>query len=90
MLISTFTSKAENLYISSQLYHSSGIYFEPILKIRLFSENYNFISYSDILPQENLQYKMINVSHKKFVDIVCLQISQITVIYIITTLSLNL
>ena len=49
MLILFFTSEAKNLYINSQFYHSSGIYFEPISKIRLFSENYNFISYLDIL-----------------------------------------
>ena len=30
MLILFFTFKAENLYINSQFYHSSGIYFEPI------------------------------------------------------------
>ena len=53
MLILFFTSIAENLYINSQFYHSSGIYFEPISKIRLFSKNYNFISYFDILQPEN-------------------------------------
>ena len=30
MLILFFTSEAKNLYINSQFYHSSGIYFEPI------------------------------------------------------------
>ena len=56
MLILFFTSEAENLYIVPQFYHSSGIYFEPISKIHLFSANYNFISYFDILQPENLEY----------------------------------
>ena len=66
MLILFFTSKADNLYINSQFYHSSGIYFEPISKIRLFSENYNFISYFDILQPENLKYKIVDISHKLY------------------------
>ena len=49
MLIMFFTSKAERFYINSQFSHSSGIYFEPLSKIRLFSENDNFISNFDIL-----------------------------------------
>ena len=66
MIILFSTSKAENLYINSQFYHSSGIYFEPISKIRLFSENYNFISYFDILQPENLKYKIVDISHKLY------------------------
>ena len=54
MLILFFTSEEKNLYINSQFYHSFGIYFEPIWKIRLFSEHFNFISYFDILQPEIL------------------------------------
>ena len=66
MLILFFTSEAENLYINSQFYHASGIYFEPISKIRLFSENYNFISYFDILQPEKLKYKIVDISYKLY------------------------
>ena len=59
MLILFFTSKAERFYNNSQFYQSSDIYFEPISRIRLFSENYNFISYFDILQPENLKYKIL-------------------------------
>ena len=65
-LILFFTSEAENLYISSQFYHSSGIYFEPISTVRLFSENYNFVSYFATLQPENLKYKMVNIFHKLY------------------------
>ena len=70
MLILFFTSTAEHPYIHSQFYHSSGIYFEPISEIRLFSENYNFISYFDILQLENLKYKIYDISHKFYEDCV--------------------
>ena len=54
------------MYINSQFYHSSGIYFEPISKIRLFSENYNFICYFDILKPEYLKYKIVDISDKLY------------------------
>ena len=81
MLILFFTSKAENFYINSQFYHSSGIYFKPFSKIRLFSENYNFISYFDILQPENLKYKIIDISHKLYEHCVLINIANNCNIY---------
>ena len=75
MLILFFTSSAENFYINAQFYHSSGIYFEPISKIRLFSKNYNFTSYFDILQPENSKYKIVDISHKLYEHCVLMYIA---------------
>ena len=66
ILIPLFFSKAEKYFIDSQFSHSSGIYFEPILKDRLFSEKYHFISYIDIFQPDILKYRIIDFSHKLY------------------------
>ena len=66
ILIPLRFSKAEKYFIDSQFSHSSGIYFEPISKVRLFSEKYYFISYIDIFQPDVLKYKIIDFSHKLY------------------------
>ena len=66
ILITLFHSKAEKHFIDSQFSHSSGIYFEPISKVRVFSEKYHFISYIDIFQPDVLKYKIIDFSHKLY------------------------
>ena len=66
ILIPLFFSKSEKYFIDSQFSHSSGIYFEPISKVRLFPEKYHFISYIDIFQPNVLKYKIIDSSHKLY------------------------
>ena len=66
ILIPLFFSEAEKYFIYSQFSHSSGIYFERISKVRLFSEKYHFISYIDIFQPDVLKYNIIDNSHKLY------------------------
>ena len=66
ILISLFYSKEEKFFIDSQFSHSSGIYFKPILKARLFSEKYHFISYINVFQPDILKYGIIDFSHKLY------------------------
>ena len=66
ILIPFFFSKAEKYFIDSQFSHSLGIYFEPISKFHLYSENYHFISYIDIFQPDVIKYKIIDSSHKLY------------------------
>ena len=61
-----FYPKAEKYFIDSKFSHSLVIYFEPFLKVRLFSEKYYFISYIDIFQPDALEYKIIDFSHKLY------------------------
>ena len=66
ILIPLVFSNAEKYFIDSQFSHSSGIYFELVSKVHLFSEKYHFISYIDIFQPDVLKYKIIDSSHKLY------------------------
>ena len=75
LILLFFFSKAEKYFIDSQFSHSSRIYFEPISKVRLFSEKYHFISYIDILQPDILKYKITYSSHKLYEYCILLNIA---------------